>query len=128
MKTHNPEQVAGPFAMYSHGLEVEAPGRVLYGAGQVGVDADGRVGDGIEEQARLVWRNIRAVLASADMGIEHVVQLTMYLLDRDDYAAARRVREEELGGHRPASTLLYVAGLSNPDWRIEIDFVAVAAG
>ncbi len=128
MKKHDPPQVAGPFAAYSHGVEVESPARTLYGAGQVGVDTDGRIGDGIEEQARLVWRNIRAVLAAADMGIDDIAQLTMYLLDRDDYASARAVRETELGDHRPASTLLYVSGLSNPAWRIEMDFVAVAAG
>jgi enamine deaminase RidA (YjgF/YER057c/UK114 family) len=124
MERHNPPGVAGPFASYSHGVELRSPARVLYGAGQTGVEADGQVGDGIEAQAELVWRNIRAVLAAADMGIEDIVQLTMYLVDRDDYPAARRVREEALGDHRPASTLLYVSGLSNPAWRIEIDFVA----
>jgi 2-iminobutanoate/2-iminopropanoate deaminase len=127
MKKHDPPQVAGPFAAYSHGVEVEGPARTLFGAGQVGVDADGRIGDGIEEQAQLVWRNIRAVLAAADMGIDDIAQLTMYLIERDDYAAARAVREAELGEHRPASTLLYVSGLSNAAWRIEIDFVAVAS-
>jgi 2-iminobutanoate/2-iminopropanoate deaminase len=58
--------------------------------------------------------------------IEDIVQLTMYLLDRDDYPAASRARAEVLGEHRPASTLLYVAGLSRPEWKIEVDFVATA--
>jgi 2-iminobutanoate/2-iminopropanoate deaminase len=123
----NPATVAGPFASYSHGIEVAGPVRFLFGAGQTGVAPDGRVGEGIEEQARLVWANIREVLAAADMSVDHIVQLSMYLLDREHYATARAVREEVLGDHRPASTLLYVAGLARPEWLIEIDFVAAKA-
>jgi len=126
MKRHDPPGVAGPFASYSHGVELDEPTRFLFGAGQAGVDADGRIGEGIEEQAALVWRNIGEVLRAADMGIEHLVQITMLLLDREDYPAARAVREGVLGDHRPASTLVYVNGLANPEWLIEIDFVAAA--
>jgi enamine deaminase RidA (YjgF/YER057c/UK114 family) len=125
MERHDPSGVAGPFAAYSHAVEV-GQGRLLFGAGQVGVDPDGAIGDGIEAQARFVWRNIQAVLASAGMRIENIVQLNVFLIDRADYPAARLVREEVLGDHRPASTLLYVSGLSNTDWRIEIDFIAAS--
>ena len=128
MRPLNPATVAGPFASYSHGIEVAGPVRFLFGAGQTGVAPDGRVGNGIEEQARLAWANIREVLAAAEMGVDHIVQLSMYLLDREHYAIARAVREEVLGEHRPASTLLYVAGLARPEWLIEIDFVAARAG
>jgi enamine deaminase RidA (YjgF/YER057c/UK114 family) len=125
MKTHNPSTVAAPFGTYAHGIEVETPARVLYGAGQVGVDADGRAGEGIEEQSHLVWRNVREVLAAADMGIGHIVRLGMYLVSREDLAIARAVREEVLGDHRPASTLVFVAGLASPELLIEVDFIAV---
>ncbi len=124
MKKHNPAGVAGPFATYSHGIELEGPHRFLFGAGQTGVSADGTVGRGIEEQTRLVWENIRTVLAAAEMQIDDIVQLNMLLLNREDYAAAAAIREEALDGHRPASTLMYVAGLARPEWLIEIDFIA----
>ena len=127
IRRHVPDDVAPPFATYAHGVEVDGPARFLFGAGQVGVGIDGRVGDGISEQAELVWRNIGRVLASAGMGVGDIVQLTMYLIDRDDRSEARRVRDEALGDHRPASTLLFVSGLSDPAWRIEVDFVAAVA-
>ncbi len=82
------------------------------------------MGKDVAEQARLVWNNIREVLASADMEITDIVQLNMLLLDRADRDAAHAVRQEVLGDHRPASTLMYVVGLSRPEWRIEIDFIA----
>ena len=124
MKKHNPSGVAGPFATYSHGIELDGPHRFLFGAGQTGVAADGSVGDGIEAQTELVWANIATVLASADMEIADIVQLNMLLVDREDHAAAAAIREAVLDGHRPASTLMYVAGLARPEWLIEIDFIA----
>ena len=127
MKSHNPPTVAGPFATYSHGIEVAGPVRLLFGAGQVGVDADGTIGNGIEEQSELVWRNIGEVLASAHMGIRDIVQLNMLLIDRADLEAAAAIRARVLGTHRPASTLMYVAGLKDPAWRIEIDYIAAKA-
>jgi len=124
VKKHNPATVAAPFATYAHGIEVDEPVRFLFGAGQVGVEPDGTIGQGIEEQARLVWRNISEVLASAGMEITDIVQLNMLLLDPADRDAAAAVRQEVLGDHRPASTLMYVVGLAGPEWRIEIDYIA----
>jgi enamine deaminase RidA (YjgF/YER057c/UK114 family) len=124
VKRHNPATIAGPFATYSHGIEVVSPQRILFGAGQVGVRPDGTVGEDIGEQAQLVWDNIREVLVSAEMEVTDIVQLNMLLLDRADREAAHAVRQEVLGDHRPASTLIYVSGLSRPEWRVEIDFIA----
>ncbi len=124
MRAFNPSGVAGPFGTYSHGIEVEGPMRLVFGSGQTGVDTDGRIGEDIEEQSRLTWRNIEGVLAGAGMRVSDIVQLTMLLVNRGDLSTARAVREEYLDGHRPASTLLFVAGLAHPDWLIEIDFVA----
>ena len=124
MLRHNPSSIAGPFATYSHGIELSGPHRMLFGAGQAGVAPDGTIGVGIQRQATLVWQNVRAVLESAHMDIPDIVQLTMMLTDRDDYPLAAAIRESALDGHRPATTLIYVSGLANPEWRIEIDFVA----
>lgn len=127
MKVHNPPTVVPPFATYSHGIEIDEPVRFLFGAGQVGADEEGNTPEGIEAQARLVWRNIGEVLASAGMEIADIIQLNMLLIDRDDAEAARAVRSEALGDHRPASTLMYISGLARPEWRLEIDYIAAKA-
>lgn len=124
MRRLEPEGVAGPFATYAHGVVVDASARLLFGAGQVGVDEDGGIGAGIEEQSRLCWQNIRRVLAADGMAISDIVQLNMLLVARDDRVAAMAVRDAELGDHRPASTLMFVSGLARPEYLIEIDFVA----
>jgi enamine deaminase RidA (YjgF/YER057c/UK114 family) len=127
MKAHNPPTVAGPFATYAHGIEVEGPVRFLFGAGQTGVGSDDTVGEGIVEQSELVWQNILEVLASAGMEISDIVQLNMLLVNREDFSGAIEVRNAALGEHRPASTLMYVAGLARPEWLIEIDYIAAQA-
>ncbi|MGI9605684.1 MAG: RidA family protein [Acidimicrobiales bacterium] len=124
MRRINPEGIAGPFATYAHGVEVQSDARILFGAGQTGVAPDGSVPEGVEDQARLVWSNIRTILAEADMGIGDIAQLNMLLIDRADRDGAMAVRDAELGDDRPASTLMYISGLANPAWKIEIDFIA----
>ena len=124
MRRINPTSIAGPFATYAHGVEVESHARLLFGAGQTGVELDGTVPEGIEDQARIVWSNMKTILAEANMGIADIVQLNMLLIDRADRDGATIVRDAELGPHRPASTLMYISGLANPAWRIEIDFIA----
>lgn len=119
------EGVPGPFSTYAQGVEVETPARILFGAGQGGVDADGRIGEGITEQTELVWKNIQLVLADAGMAIENLVQINQLLTSRDHRDPAGEVRARILGDHRPASTLLVISGLAHPDWFIEIDFIAV---
>ncbi len=78
------------------------------------------------DQAQLVWDNMREVLAAARMDITNIVQLNMLLINREDAPRAMQVRDEALGDHRPASTLMYVAGLARPEWLIEIDYIAAA--
>jgi 2-iminobutanoate/2-iminopropanoate deaminase len=128
MRRINPAGIAGPFATYAHGVEVESNARILFGAGQTGQELDGSVPEGIEEQARIVWANMSLILGEAGMDIGDIVQLNMLLIDRADREGATAVRDAELGPHRPASTLMYISGLANPAWRIEIDFIAAREG
>ncbi len=112
MRRIHPAQIAGPYAIYAHGIESTGPVRWLLSAGQTGVDGDGITPTDIVGQAELVWSNIRAVLADADMTIENIVQLNMRLVDRADAPGAAAVRDAALGDHRPASTLMYISGLA----------------
>ncbi|MDW3180097.1 MAG: RidA family protein [Acidimicrobiia bacterium] len=128
MRRINPAGIAGPFATYAHGVEVESNARILFGAGQTGQNLDGSVPESIEEQARITWANIAVILEEAGMGIGDIVQLNMLLIDRADRDGAMAVRDDELGPHRPASTLMYISGLANPAWKIEIDFIAAREG
>jgi enamine deaminase RidA (YjgF/YER057c/UK114 family) len=107
-------------ANYSHGVEVRQPARWLSVAGQVGRDVDGNIPDGIEAQAEITWSNLADVLKSAGMELGDLVEITVYLLRREDNAAFDAVRKKWLGSLRPASTKVYISGLAHPKLLCEV--------
>jgi 2-iminobutanoate/2-iminopropanoate deaminase len=111
---------------YSPAIEVTGAARTLYISGQVGVDANGVIPEGIAEQTRLVWENMQAVLAASGMTIANIVKLTSFLTSAADFPTFAQVRGGFLGAHKPASTLLIVAGLAKPEWVVEVEAIAVA--
>ncbi|MEV0566822.1 RidA family protein [Dactylosporangium sp. NPDC050588] len=115
-----------PVNGYSHAVAHQ--GRSILVSGQVPLDADGNlVGAGDpERQVAQVFTNLATALAAAGAGLHDVVKLTVYLTDRADLAAFRRVRDRHIDLARPpASTLVLVHGLIDPEFRVEIDALAV---
>lgn len=124
-KTHNPSGLPAP-SFYSHGIEAEGAARVLYISGQVPTFPDGGIPDSISEQTATVFSKLKQVLAAAGMTLNDVTRMTYYLTSRDDFAAFSEERLKQLGDAKPGSTLVYVAGLVHPDYRIEIEAIAAA--
>lgn len=120
----NPAAIAAPQAAYSHSVEAPAGARTLYVAGQVGVDAQGKLADTFEGQAENAFRNLAAVLADAGMGFADVVKVTTFLTSRDDAPKLREIRTRHMGDNDPAATLLIVAGLADPGFKIEVEMIA----
>ena len=82
-------------------------------------------GDDVSAQALKVMDNLLAVLTAADMGFEHVVKATIYLLDLEDFSAVNKVYAARFHGTPPARACVQVARLPK-DARVEIDCIAVA--
>jgi reactive intermediate/imine deaminase len=115
-----------PVNGYSHAVSFSGP--MVAVSGQVPLDADGElVGQNDPEaQTRQVFENLTTALAAAGTGIENVVKLTVYLTDLADLAAFRQVRDEYISLERPpASSLVEVSGLVHPEFRVEIEALAV---
>lgn len=127
MKTHNPASVAAPTGPFSHGVEVPPNARWLCVSGQIGVAPDGTTPADLDGQAEQCWRNVKAILAAAGMGVEHLVKCTHFLTHAEDVAAYGKVRARHLGDARPASTLLVVAALARPGLLVEVEAVAAKA-
>jgi enamine deaminase RidA (YjgF/YER057c/UK114 family) len=115
---------------YSHAVVVDS-GPLVFVSGQVAHDAQGRlVGKGdMRAQTRQVFENLKAALAAAGSDFAHVVRINSYLTDMSQLDAHRQVRQEFLAGlsHPPASTLVGVARLVDPDLLLEVEAVAVVA-
>lgn len=124
MKAYSPETVAPPFSNYVHAVEAAGDARWLYISGQLGVAKDGSVPADFAAQAEQAFRNVIAVLEAAGMGVADIVRINSYLTDREHVAEYRTIRDRMLDFQATASTMLVVAGLAGPAFKIEIEAVA----
>ena len=108
---------------YVHAMEVSGAARLLFAAGTMGLDESGAAPSSIEEQLRLIWSNIRRILAEADMTTANIVRLTSYLSDVSYAEANAQARVAALGDRRIPTTAIIVQTLS-PDWLVEIEVIA----
>ena len=108
-----------PIIGFSRAVRVE--NRVyLAGTGPVGADNEDAAG-----QTRRIFAIAVKALGEAGARLEDVVRTRMYLTHVEDWEAVGRVHGEFFAGIRPAATMLVVAKLLNPAWRIEIEMDAV---
>ncbi|GAB3157503.1 RidA family protein [Micromonospora sonneratiae] len=110
---------------YAMAAEVTGPGRLLFISGQIPETADGVVPASFTDQALLAWRNLEQVLTAAGMNLSNLVKVTTFLSARKYRDENRRVREQVLGDHRPALTVI-VADIYDERWLLEIEAVAAA--
>ncbi len=100
--------------------------RVLVsGTGPVPVEPGGRCPEGAAAQARRCFEIIGATLAEAGASFDDVVRTRMYITSADDAGAVGAAHGELLGRVRPAATMIVVAGLLDPAWKVEIEAEAV---
>lgn len=113
---------------YSNG--VAASGRMVCVSGMIGWDGDGVFHtDDFAGQVRQALLNIVAVLAEARAKPEHIVRMTWYVVDKNEYVAAYkeigRAYREIIGAHYPAMTAVQVAALVEDRAKVEIEVTAV---
>jgi len=116
---------------YSHVVEATVPGRIVYVAGQMGLDSNGNLvgapGD-FKAQATQAWENVRGALAAAGGGLEHIVKITQFLVHlRAHQALLREVRAKFANPDLPppASTMVQIGALTREGALYEVEAVAV---
>ncbi|MBI3456628.1 MAG: RidA family protein [Candidatus Rokubacteria bacterium] len=120
--------------MYSAGFEVD-PGRLVFVAGQVAMDANGQVvgaGD-FAAQAAQVYRNLGAVLGEAGCTFREVMKFTTFLTRYEDFAAFAEWRKGAYptlfpDGVYPPNTGVVVQSLARPGLLLEVEAIAVKPG
>ena len=110
---------------YVHAMEVIDPKRFLFVSGTMGLDAQGVAPVTLDEQLKLIWDNIRRILAKANMSVDNIMRLTSYLSSRDQVQKNQDARIAALGERRIPTTAIVVT-LLDPAWLIEIEIVAAA--
>ena len=112
---------------YANGMA--ADGRIVVTGGVIGWDAEERLADGFVAQVRQTLANIKAILAEGGARPEHLVRLTWYVVDIEEYLANLKtlgqIYREAFGTHYPAMALVQVVRLVEKEARVEIEATAV---
>ena len=127
MTTHrfyDPATIGAPGPTYHHAVETPVGARVIHISGQIAQKLDGSIPATIEEQSEVVWQNIHAILAAADMDVSNIVKITSYVTKHENFAKYAAVRSKYLGANRPASTALVISALVKPEWLVEVEAIA----
>ena len=122
-KAFNAPDAPQPPSRYAQAIEMSGFKRLLVISGQIPVALDGSVPADFEGQCRLAWANIEAQLRAAGMTIENLVKVTIFLSDRRYAMETRRIRQEVLGAHSVALTLI-ITGIFDEAWLLEIEALA----
>jgi len=114
-------QAIGPYA------QAVRAGQWVFCSGQIGLNpATGElIAGGVVPETERVLDNLRAVLAAAGLGVEHVVRTTIYLVDLGDFTRVNEIYGRAFTAPFPARATVGVAALPRGA-RVEIDAIAVA--
>lgn len=125
----NPSELGAPPRFYSHAVTLAAPAKLVYVSGQVSWGPDGQVvgkGD-MRAQCEQVFRNVTTVLRASGAGWGDIVKMNAFMvgMSAEHVAAFREIRGRYLQpGQLPASTLVGVTGLVQPELLLEVEVVA----
>ena len=112
---------------YANGMSAE--GRLVVTGGVIGWDVHGHLPPDFVAQVRQALRNIAAILTEGGAKPEHLVRLTWYVVDMDEYLASLKalgqIYREIFGAHYPAMALVQVVRLVEKEAKVEIEATAV---
>ena len=126
-----PKIFGPPLGMYSHGMIARGGGDLVVVAGQVGLNADGRVpGDDVVSQTKQALENVRTVVEAAGCTMRDVVRLQTFLTRPGDIGGFMKARGELFPSYfpdkvYPPNTLLVVGRLVRPELLVEVEAMAV---
>ena len=124
----NPKALGKPPG-YTHVVEANAPARIVYIAGQLGIDNEGKLSSDFRQQAVQTFENLKSALAAVGGQLQHVVKLNNYFVDMkylpDSVLIVHYGNSYLSDRNRPASTTLAISGLAREGALLEVEAVAV---
>ncbi|CAD7288163.1 2-iminobutanoate/2-iminopropanoate deaminase [Campylobacter majalis] len=116
--TNNAPQAIGPYsqAVLANGF--------LFASGQLGVLPNGEfAGDSVEAQTEQSLKNIKAILAAADLDMSNIIKTTIFLANMDDFAKVNEIYAKFFDGEFPARSTIAVKTLPK-NALVEIESIA----
>jgi 2-iminobutanoate/2-iminopropanoate deaminase len=123
LRTIFPADGPAPVGPYSPAVVFQ---RLVFvsGQGARGAGTDDLAGLDIEAQTEQCLRNVETILRAAGSGLPHVLKVSVFLTDMDEFQRMNGVYQRMFGDHRPARTTIAAAALPAKGLRVEIDCIA----
>ena len=124
------DKIRQPSGHFSHAIEVEAKGRLVFISGMTARRADGTiagVGD-VEAQTRQVCENLKSAVEAAGGTMDDICRVDVYVRNMEHFDKIHKVRREYFKAPAPASTMVEVTKMTSPDYLIEINAIALVPG
>jgi 2-iminobutanoate/2-iminopropanoate deaminase len=123
MKMIQPENIPIPKGHYSPAIEHNG---LIYVSGQLPINHETGIAEtgSIELQTELALRNVETILLAANSDLYHVLQMTIYISDMDDWGKVNEVYKRISGEHKPARAIVPVKDLH---FGTKIEIQAIAA-
>lgn len=118
VETDRAPKAVGPYSQATSGAGL------VFVSGQLPLDMEGRMPDGIEDQARQSIRNMLGILEECGLTEHAVLKTTVYLRDMDDFSIVNSIYDETFGYALPARSAIGVAGLPKGA-KFEIECIAL---
>lgn len=127
LQTSNPNGVYAPPKNYSQAVRISSGSDLLFISGQGPQNQSGEtVGIGnMAVQAEQVFQNLQAILAAHEATFANAIKATIYMTDMSLLAEFNAVRAKYYGEAKPASALVAVSSLVDPDWLVEVELIAL---
>ncbi len=117
--THRAPAALGPYS------QATLKNNTLFVSGQLGIDPNsGNLPASFEEQAALVFANLKAILEAAGMGMSHIMKATVFLKDMNDFPLLNEIYSRHFSAPFPAREAVQVARLPK-DGLLEISVIAM---
>ncbi len=116
-----PPVVAPPIADYSHMAIAPAGSKLIVLAGQIGVDAQGKLPTDVESQFANALANVKRLLDGEGLGAEHIMKVNIWLTKPMDRPRYTKLWADFTGGNPPPLTLAYAAALARPEILVEVE-------
>ncbi len=122
MQVVTTNRAPGAIGPYSQAVSMN---NALFISGQLGIDpVSNTMPDGFIEQANQVFNNLKAILDAAGMGFGHVVKVTIFMQDMNDFAVLNDIYAQRFSAPYPARETVQVARLPK-DGKVEISLIAM---
>lgn len=121
----NSKKAPSPEGGYSQAMLIEGASKLLFISGQVPETISAETPSDFESQCRIVWGNINAQLEAAGMNVSNLTKVTTFLSSRNYAGINSVIRQEFLGSHTPALTVI-ITGIFDENWLLEIEAIAAS--